>query len=734
MKHIRSSHLIVGVAAACVIGLAWPATSRVGVERPRAVEFPTLWLAPAPANAVAGSRAIADAVEDLSNGQAAQALPVLARAAAASGPPLDNDALGGYARLYLGRAQIALNQINAARETADRLVAAQPSGYLAHAAQWLSADVAEAAEDWPRAVAALRVLAESDRVQPDRAHLRLGQAAAKAGDLGGARDALTKVYYEYPLSSHADAAAAELGRLGLPTAPTSVAEVGRGMARAQALFDAKRFTDARAAFAAVFNIAAGEDRSLIELRLAECDYHLKRYAAARDKLRALIPQHVEAEFFYFTTLRAMGAHGEYVERARAFVEGHPSHLLSQETLNNLASHFILTGDDAKAAEVFAESYRRFPVGIYVDRAAWKAGWWKYRSGAYADAIAIFESAAATHARSDSRPSWLYWAARARQRLGERAQAIDGFRRVIADYRHSYYGRQAARALTALAPTAPVPPPISDAAGATLASIAPGVPPPNAPAIRALLAAGLHDAARLELRLAEIEHGRTPLLDATTAYTMNKQGELRAAIIRMRAAYPQFRADGGEQLPAEIRRIIYPIGYWDVIARHAAAFKLDPYLMAALIAQESTFQPEVKSSAGAWGLMQIMPATGRLIANRLKIRPYSTARLKQPEVNVRIGMANFAGLLTKYDGNVVPVLAGYNAGDTRATRWLAQKPDLELDEFIDDIPYPETQNYVKRILGSVDDYRMLYANAPAATAVAPATKPVPAKKAAPAKKQ
>ncbi len=710
MKYGRGCcHRAVRIAAACLIVLAWPSASRFGVERPLARQQPALWLAPTTTNTTPGSLAIALAVDDVSNGRAAQALTTLTRAAA-------NNALSGYGLLYLGRAQLALNNISEARESADRLRAAQPSGYLADAARWLAADVAEAAGEWARSMDVLRELAASDVVVPDRAHLRLGLAAVKANDLPAAKAALSKVYYEYPLSSLADDAAAELARLGAPLAPVTAADAARGMARAQALFDAKRYTDARAAFALVHDVAANDDRYLIELRLAQSDYYLKRYAVARDRLRALIGQHVEAEFFHFTTLRELGAHAEYVQRARAFVEGHPAHALSQETLNNLATHFVLTGDDAKAAEVFAESYRRFPTGLHADRAAWKAGWWKYRNGAYADAVRIFESAAAGLPKDDTRPSWMYWAARSHQRLGERDLAINGFRRVIADYRHSYYGRQAMRVLTTLAPGASPP---ASAGPPVLASTAPGDPPPNAAIIRSLLGAGLYEAARLELRKAEIERGRSPLLNATMAYTLNRQGELRAAIIRMRTAYPEFRADGGEQMPAELRRIIYPLAYWDVITRHAAAANVDPYLMAALILQESTFEADVKSSAGAWGLMQIMPTTGRLIASRLKIRPYSTARLKQPDINVRIGVANFASLLAKYDGDVVPVLAGYNAGGSRATRWLAEKPELEQDEFIDDIPYPETQNYVKRILGSVDDYRLLYANLPPSAFSGPA---------------
>ena len=129
-------------------------------------------------------------------------------------------------------------------------------------------------------------------------------------------------------------------------------------------------------------------------------------------------------------------------------------------------------------------------------------------------------------------------------------------------------------------------------------------------------------------------------------------------------------------------------------------------MTALVAQESTFQADVRSSANAWGLMQIIPATGRRYAQTLGIRPFRTASLTEPETNVRIGMAYFSDLLRQF-GDVAPALAAYNAGEHRVVKWLAERPGVDRDEFIDDIPFPETQNYVKRILGTAEDYRLLY---------------------------
>jgi len=129
-------------------------------------------------------------------------------------------------------------------------------------------------------------------------------------------------------------------------------------------------------------------------------------------------------------------------------------------------------------------------------------------------------------------------------------------------------------------------------------------------------------------------------------------------------------------------------------------------MAALIAQESTFTADVRSPANAYGLMQLLPSTGRRYAQRLRIRPFSTNSLATPETNIRLGMAVFKELVDRF-GATHYALASYNAGDTRVSDWMSERPGLPQDEFIDDIPFPETQNYVKRILGTAEDYRRLY---------------------------
>jgi soluble lytic murein transglycosylase len=148
---------------------------------------------------------------------------------------------------------------------------------------------------------------------------------------------------------------------------------------------------------------------------------------------------------------------------------------------------------------------------------------------------------------------------------------------------------------------------------------------------------------------------------------NQRGDLRAGINAMKRAYPQYLATGGEKLPTELLRILYPVNYWDLIRRYSAERGLDPYLIAALIAQESTFTADVRSSANAYGLMQLLPSTGRQYARKIGIsRRFSLSLLTTADSNVRMGTAYFADLVKQF-GGAHYALATYNAGPNRVAR-------------------------------------------------------------------
>ena len=640
--------------------------------------------------------ALVDGIEAYGAGDFARAVGLL------SGTALAASDLGDYAAYYKGLAQLKLSQAANAKATIDALRAKKPQGYLSVAAVLAEAEVAEALGDFRTAVARYETLASDKGTVNDDVLARLGRAALAAADRRKAAAAFIRVYYEYPLSDAAITAASELKSL-------DDVVVRRGvqgdLARAAILFGARRYADARAAYLALRGQIDGDDREVVELRIAECDYFQGRYRQAFDALQPWLDKgarKAEARFFSSSALREIGRHEDYITQTRTLVADFPDSSWAEEALNNLGTHLILQNEEEDAAQVFRELYESFPTGSRAERAAWKHGWWSYKNGEHAETVRVFEAAAKTFPRSDYRPSFLYWAARSHGKLGASEQADARLRLVFTDYGNSYYGRLAGRQLPQNARTAAT-------AGVIPASRTPAAestPLPTERLIQLLLTNGLYDDALNEIRFAQREWGTSPALEATSAWAYNRKGDLRRGITLMRRAYPQFLTAAGDALPTEILQIIFPLTYWDSIRKHATARNLDPYLVAALIAQESTFDPKARSAANAWGLMQLVPATGRRLARSLGIRRFSTTMLTDPETNIRLGTLHFSRLVEQF-GGAHYALASYNAGENRVVRWKAERPGIDQDEFIDDIPFPETQNYVKRILGTAEDYRALY---------------------------
>ena len=156
------------------------------------------------------------------------------------------------------------------------------------------------------------------------------------------------------------------------------------------------------------------------------------------------------------------------------------------------------------------------------------------------------------------------------------------------------------------------------------------------------------------------------------------------------------------------RVQYPFPYRELVTREANEREIDPILLAALIRQESAFTPAIHSPAGAIGLMQVMPATGRELARRQGIRGFTAASLETAEINLHLGTRFLVDMEQRYaDGQLPLVLSAYNAGPTRARRWR-QLPEFEDPlRFTERIPFDETRGYVKNITRNIGLYQFLY---------------------------
>lgn len=160
-----------------------------------------------------------------------------------------------------------------------------------------------------------------------------------------------------------------------------------------------------------------------------------------------------------------------------------------------------------------------------------------------------------------------------------------------------------------------------------------------------------------------------------------------------------------ELKRSIERLFYPLEYTDIILAAQSQYRLDSFLIAAVIYEESKFDPTSRSAAGAVGLMQVMPATGRWVAER-RGRIFREADLLEPDVNIDIGSWYIRYLQDKY-GNENLALAAYNGGTENVDRWMSQGGAPETT--IRNIPFRETREFIARVNKTREKYRELYAD-------------------------
>ncbi len=171
---------------------------------------------------------------------------------------------------------------------------------------------------------------------------------------------------------------------------------------------------------------------------------------------------------------------------------------------------------------------------------------------------------------------------------------------------------------------------------------------------------------------------------------------------------------------------FPRGYKDIVSSYAKKYGVDEYLVYSVIREESRFQKDVVSPADAVGLMQLIPPTARVVASQIGLAGFTPEMLTIPRINIEMGIFYLKEVLDKFDGDIELALASYNAGPNRAADWKVDFYGLEKDEFVEEIPFKETRNYIRRILRSYGAYKAIYGDSASAAPInrTPAERAVP----------
>lgn len=550
--------------------------------------------------------------------------------------------------------------------------------------------------------AALAATRRGARTSRSEAWAELGQLRLLAGERDRARDAFERAMAVRSASGAVEAARRLMELEPSPEEWRAIAEIyeWHGNAR-RAAEGYQAYLDGGAGTA--------EERADARLRLGRARFNMGRLRQAERGLLALaddsVPDRIAAEAL-FLAARAQyrqDRHGDGQATFLRLAERYPRHEATARGLFLLADlkHDELETDGPDGARTY---YRRAAEaapdlnesGLALMRLAGLA----FLEGDYLGALAVWEEYRDRYPDGRRSAQATYWAARAYDRLGRDSLAEARLRQIRRADPISFYGVRAAELLREPVLAFPM-------------DSAPG----RLERTDSLVRAGLR---RVDL-LAELDR-RDDLVHEverlrrrfqTAAWPGAVAGEYALAEALNARGYTLTGIGMGWELYERSRkwnhrllRVVYPFPFRNLVVAEARDQGLDPYLIAGLIRRESAFSPVVVSAAGATGLMQVVPATGRALA-RSEGLPFDADLLTRPEVNIHLGTRFFADMQARFDRELPLVLAAYNAGPTRANEWrrLPEAEDPEL--FTERIPYGETRDYVRYVLLHRALYRALY---------------------------
>jgi soluble lytic murein transglycosylase len=362
------------------------------------------------------------------------------------------------------------------------------------------------------------------------------------------------------------------------------------------------------------------------------------------------------------------------------------------------------GRGADASAAFRALAARYPNREVAGEALWELGWTAYLANKLKDAEHAWTRLTEIPGGRSLRVKALYWTGRAREALAGRGAAERYYQRVVSDAPRSYYGMLAARRVGG-APVVAGDPPLRlpDNPRDAVAS------DPGYTRVDLLRRIGLVDYAWEELEdvVARSVGDTVRLYGLTSAYVQDERYHLALRI--MRRHFAQLAASGHG--PQAFWEMLYPFGWRNEVIQTAERVGLDPYLVAAVVREESSYYPRAVSRAGARGLMQLMPGTAQPMAAVRGWAFRDGSLLDDPSANIQMGSAFLAGLLREF-GDPRVALAAYNAGPGNARKWWKARQNDDIEVWVERIPFDETRNYVKRVSLSWEEYRRIY-GAPAA---------------------
>lgn len=632
----------------------------------------------------------------------------------------DHSLLGDYALFIRANAFEQTGRTAEARSLYTQLVHDYPASLRAREATLDAANIMLRSGAVAGVTQVLKALAGKD----DGAALLLtARAYEQASDPTRALGSFRRLYFYAPASPESAEAATALSRLGGTLSPTSADEA---IARADGLYEAKKFSEAAQAYSDAFARFPDATNSQAQLRRVIAAASSKKTADAVSALNMIPSSAAETRaeaLYYVAQTRARSRQWDQVratveELRRAFPR-------SEFTPRALVS----VGQIAKDAknEADASYFSRLAVNSYKDsvevaQAQFDLAWMAHENKNYAESAKLLTEHLAFYAdkNTDNRGRAGYWAARDSERAGKLGEARALYQAMQARYDANWYGylakqRQSAMLRSGIA-TVPAKSFASDSlvgrAVANLQTVTVAEETAGGDEDKVIARAdelsnvGLADWAQEELAQASARTGNSPKVNLAIARVYRSQDDNVRALNVLKKSFPDYSQMKPEEMTREEWDVFYPLSHWDIILQESRAKNLDPYQVAGLIRQETVFMTRARSGAKAYGLMQLLVPTGITTARKYGIeRTITEETLYEARLNIQLGTAYLRDQIDKF-GRIEYVAAAYNAGPGRAVQWRASLP-AEMDEWAEAVPFKETRGYVQGVVRNRLQYQRLY---------------------------
>lgn len=647
--------------------------------------------------------------------------------------------LADYSLYFLAEYFFAKGRYNDSALLYQRILNTHPNSFWTTRASFMKAKALLESGAYSEAIESFeRFIRDNPRSEfHAEAALDLAGAYAAAGRLKNAVDTYRDVCVKYPGTQYeeqAEKALAVISQKGVDLPQLTFAE---RYERAQNLFKAGIYDAAYKAFQGMIEDEPGHpERKDILFRIGLSLLHLGRREEAVALLEGMLSEGpaerhgAEALTWLGRAYIRLGRRDDAVNAYLKLVSFYPDSEWADDALYLIGNIYRESNEPKKALAFYERLVKTYPGSRYADSAYWWKAWAYYTSGEYRNTIQALRELITKYPKSFLVSQALYWQGRASERLGRPASAASYYQAVQRLAPYGYYGYRASERLSMLrssvvqATGEPAQDPLAVGSGQDTqngdSSMDDGPPVwtedamsvlsknPSFKKVLELMHLSMNKEAAQELWSLQDRMPRRhgALLGLSKAFF--ELGDYYRSLLIVLKNYDRFLERPARNTSQDFWLLSYPQGYWQTILSAASKYSQDPYLVAAIIHQESRFNPDAISPAGARGVMQVMPSTGEWVAKSISLSGFDKNRLFEPDISIELGTWYLSYLMKRFKGDVMLVAAAYNAGPEAVASWLGKSSNgLGRDEFVESIPFAETRSYVKKVIRNYAEYRRIY---------------------------